>query len=211
MEQIAALARRPALVLAAAAVVVGMGLLAASAGLLGGQPDAAPAEGGLADLGLADETLGAEGAAGEDAPGEVIVYVSGAVVAPDVYRLPAEARVKDLVLAAGGLAADADADRINLAGRLEDGQHVVVPRQSGAAADAPEAAAAGEGGGGGLVNINTATVAELEALPGIGQTTAERIVEHREANGPFQSVEDLQQVRGIGPAALAKIAALVTI
>jgi competence protein ComEA len=151
----------------------------------------------------------------EPAPAEmVIVYVSGAVRAPDVYQLPAEARVKDLVLAAGGFAEEADPDRINLAARLTDGQHVYIPRQGEAGAalgDGSSDEPAGATEQNDLVDINTASVADLDALSGIGQSFAERIVEYRTENGPFQVIEDLQKVKGIGPALFAKIAPHVTV
>ncbi len=140
----------------------------------------------------------------------VVVYISGAVQAPDVYRLPAVARVKDLVLAAGGLAVDADADRVNLAGRLIDGQHVYVPRQGQADPVGVSDNVVGVENSGGMVNLNSASMAELEGLPGIGNAMAQRIIDHRSANGPFGSVDDLANVKGIGPALLAKIAPLVT-
>jgi competence protein ComEA len=144
------------------------------------------------------------------APSTVIVYISGAVRAPDVYELPGEARIKDLVLAAGGLTADADPGRINLAERLKDSQHIHVPslgepthEGAGAedAADAPQSE---------ILNLNTASAADLESLPGVGATLAERIIEYRAANGPFTSIEDLRNVKGIGPALFAQIAPLVS-
>jgi len=147
-------------------------------------------------------------------PDTVIVYVSGAVRSPDVYQLPAAARIKDLVLAAGGLAEDADSERINLAERLVDGQHIHVRRQGEVPPPAPEGTADPSGAAAeqsGLVNINTASAAELDGLPGIGQSFAQRIVEYRTTNGPFKSVEDLQSVKGIGPAIFTKIAPLVTV
>lgn len=146
-------------------------------------------------------------------PETVIVYISGAVRAPDVYQLPAEARVKDLVLAAGGLAPDADPERINLAERLKDGDHLHVLRrgeaQPGAEVEGGSPETATEQGQ--QLNINTASSADLDGLPGIGQALAQRIDEYRTANGPFKSVEDLRNVKGIGPALFAKIAPLVTV
>jgi competence protein ComEA len=145
-------------------------------------------------------------------PEMVIVYVSGAVRAPDVYQLPAQARIKDLVLAAGGLASDADPERINLAGRLKDGDHIHVPSQGEARAES------GDGGTADatdaedtLIDLNTAGAAELDGLPGIGQALAQRIVEYRAASGPFGAVEDLRNVKGIGPALFAQIAPLVSV
>jgi competence protein ComEA len=144
----------------------------------------------------------------------VIVYVSGAVRAPDVYQLPAAARIKDLVLAAGGLAEDADPEQINLAERLADGQHIHVPRQGETPAvdsASAEGAADATTEQSDLININTASATELDGLPGIGQSFAQRIVEYRTANGAFESVDDLRNVKGIGPALFAKIAPLVTV
>jgi competence protein ComEA len=144
-------------------------------------------------------------------PSTVIVYISGAVGVPDVYELPSDARIKDLVLAAGGLTADADPERINLAERLKDSEHVHVPRQG----ESPDAGAAvvdtASVGQGGLLDLNTASASDLDSLPGIGQSFADRIIEYRTANGPFTSVEDLQKVKGIGAALFAKIAPLVSV
>jgi competence protein ComEA len=147
-------------------------------------------------------------------PETVVVYISGAVRAPDVYQLPASARLKDLVLAAGGLSDDADPENVNLAERLTDGQHIRVPRLG---ETPPVAEETGPGAAdeptesGGLLNINTASAAELDGLPGIGQSFAERIIEYRTANGPFKSTDDLRNVKGIGPALFAKIAPLITV
>lgn len=139
----------------------------------------------------------------------VLVYISGAVAHPDVYALPADARVKDLVLAAGGLAADADAVSLNLAAGLSDAQHVHVPAQGEAAggAAAPAAGAATAG----LVDLNRASAAELAELPGIGDAIAERIIDYRDSNGPFATVEDLQNVKGIGPALYEQIQSSITV
>jgi len=119
------------------------------------------------------------------APGTVIVYVSGAVSAPDVYELPLDARIKDLVLAAGGLTADADPERINLAERLNDSEHIHVPRLGEAPSDTSAAADTGSATPDALLNLNTASASDLDSLPGIGQSFAERIIEYRTANGPF--------------------------
>lgn len=214
MPYIAELMRRKALVAAVAAFVAGVALIARSVALAAPQPQPAPAPAALEalagdELGLLDDGLAEAPAPAAGAP--IVVYVSGAVAAPDVYSLPAEARVKDLVMAAGGLSADADLDRINLAARITDGEHVVVPRMG----EAPPAAADGAGAAsdtvGGAIDINSAGADELDALPGIGPAIAERIVSHREANGPFRAVEDLQDVKGIGAALFEQIAPLVTV
>ncbi len=143
----------------------------------------------------------------------IVAYVSGAVRAPDVYQLPVGARVKDLVVAAGGLSDDADIERINLAAPVSDGQHVRVPWIGDATivGEAPPNEPDTGAGSGKLLDLNRATVAELDALPGIGAVLANRIVEWREREGPFQSVDDLGKVDGIGPALLAKLAPLVTV
>lgn len=143
----------------------------------------------------------------------VVVHVAGAVVAPGLHELRAGARVDDAVRAAGGPAPDADLARLNLAAKVADGQRVDVPRQG---ASPPQAApsssmspsgAPGAGGGidGALVDLNQASEAQLEALPGVGPATAAAIVAFRDTNGPFRSVDDLASVKGIGPAKLAQI------
>lgn len=142
----------------------------------------------------------------------IVVYISGAVVHVDAYELPPDARVKDLILAAGGLAPDADAGRINLAARVQDEQHIHVPRVGEAVAPAMEPAGGGTtGAASGQVNINTASAAELEDLPGIGQTLAGRIVTYRTAEGPFAAVDDLRKVPGIGASLLENLRPLITV
>lgn len=150
--------------------------------------------------------------AASSAPPEamVVVQAAGAVVRPGLYRLPPGTRVDDLVTAAGGLATDADADRINLAAPLTDGQKVYVPRIG-------EAVPADAGSGGSAsaapepIDLNTATAAQLDALPGVGPSTAQAIVEYRSQHGRFRSVDDLLNVRGIGPAKLEQIRPLVRV
>jgi competence protein ComEA len=142
-------------------------------------------------------------------PGPIRVHVSGAVRQPDVYELPAGCIVKDAVEAAGGPTDSADLDGINLAVELRDQQQVYVPRQGEVVPMAP--ASAGGGAASGPVNINTATAAELETLPGIGPKTAEAIVEYREANGPFETIEDIMDVPGIGEGTFEKIKDRITV
>jgi competence protein ComEA len=136
------------------------------------------------------------------------VYVTGAVEQPDVYPLPHGSIVKDAILAAGGATADADLERINLAAPLAGGQQVYVPRKGEETSPLPASRSAPEGSG--LINVNTAGTALLESLPGIGPALAQRIVDYREANGPFKSVEDLVSVPGIGPATMDKLRELIT-
>jgi competence protein ComEA len=141
-------------------------------------------------------------------PSPLRVYVSGAVHNPDVVLLPAGSIVKDALLAAGGAAADADLDRVNLALAVTEGQHVYVPRRG--EADLPVPLPAQRASVGLKVNINTADTTALESLPGIGPSLAQRILDYRQAHGPFARIEDIQEVSGIGPATFAKIQDLIT-
>ncbi|MEY3977447.1 MAG: hypothetical protein RLZZ284_303 [Actinomycetota bacterium] len=150
-----------------------------------------------------------------DSPIAIVVHVVGAVVEPGVYELPAGARGDDAVRAAGGLTGDADSRAVNLALQLVDGEQLVIPRRgetlpTNAPRHQPGATAAGTTAPR-LVNINRATVAELDQLPGVGPSTARAIVEHRERYGPYATVDDLLAVRGIGPAKLAEMRAMVTV
>ena len=141
------------------------------------------------------------------------VHVTGAVCQPAVYTLPAGSIVQGAVDAAGGPASDADLDRINLAVELRDQQQVYVPHR-GETSPAPLASGGVSGGGGAagaLINVNTATAAELEKLPRIGPTMAQRILDYREANGPFATVEDIQNVPGVGPATFEGFKDLITV
>jgi competence protein ComEA len=141
-------------------------------------------------------------------PRPLRVYVSGAVQVPDVYALPPDSIVKDALTAAGGPAAEADLDRINLASPLTDGQHVYVPHLG--EDDPPVEPPSGQGPGSLQVNINTADAAALETLPGIGPTIAGRIIDYRQTNGPFNRVEEIMDVSGIGPATFEKIQDLIS-
>ncbi len=141
-------------------------------------------------------------------PRPLRVYVSGAVLQPDVYTLLPDSIVKDALLAAGGPADDADLDRINLALPVADGQHIYVPRQG--EEDLPVELPSRLPGSGSKVNINTADLAALESLPGIGPALAQRIVDYRQAHGPFVRIEDIMEVSGIGPATFQEIQDLIT-
>jgi competence protein ComEA len=157
----------------------------------------------------------ATGTSGAAKKGErVTVHVAGAVATPGVYDLELNARVIDAVEAAGGGAPDADLNRLNLAAKIADGQRVLVQRV-GEAAPAGSASPGGSGGGSAdpsaLVNLNSATPAELEELPGIGPTLAEAIITERERRGGFRSVNELRDVRGIGEKRFADLKDKVTI
>lgn len=148
-------------------------------------------------------------------PAPVIVHVAGAVAQPGVYALPPASRLALAVQMAGGLTADADGERLNLASRLQDGQQVYVPRKGEALPEAAEAVRGGQTtaieqqGGAELININAASATELEQLPGIGAVLAARIVADRQANGPFANVQALDRVEGIGPATCERLAPLI--
>lgn len=144
--------------------------------------------------------------------GVVYAHAAGAVRRPGLYELVAGDRVADLLAAAGGPLGAADLDQVNLAAPVADGTQVIVPRRGEVVAPAPTAPALPGGSTGpGPVNVNTADVAALETLPGVGPATAGAIIEHREANGPFTSVDQLIDVAGIGEAKLAALAGLVAV
>ncbi len=152
-------------------------------------------------------------------PRPLLVYVSGAVARPDVYTLAPDSIVKNAIEAAGGATAQADLTRLNLARSLQNGEQVYVPQKgeespppppaSVEAPATPQSALSTQPGS--KLNINTATAAELEQLPGIGPVLAQRIVEYRTANGPFESIEDVKKVSGIGEAKFEQIKDLITV
>ena len=150
----------------------------------------------------------------------IVVQAAGAVVAPGVFTLPRGARVNDLIAAAGGPSAEADAQSVNLAAVLVDGERLYLPKVGEAATTAPSTStagpvpSAGPPGGtsaavAGPIDINHADAATIDRLPGIGPSTALAIVAYRDANGPYSSPDDLLRVRGIGPAKLAAIRSMV--
>lgn len=149
-------------------------------------------------------------------PEPVSVYITGAVERPGVYQVPRNSRLVEVIAAAGGLREGADITQINLAQKVEDGQRIDIPGTG--EFPTPQLVIGGKGllvtptlPPGGLVNINTADAALLETVPGIGPTIANRIIAYREANGPFQKVEDLLKVSGIGPKTLEKIKPYLTV
>ncbi|MBR2804264.1 MAG: ComEA family DNA-binding protein [Eggerthellaceae bacterium] len=139
----------------------------------------------------------------------LFVHVSGCVANPGLYELEEGSRLASAIEAAGGFTEDAACDSVNLARRLEDGEMVVVSSVSagsGANEEIPEAKTASS-----LVNINTASAEELEQLPGIGPSTAQKIVSDRMANGSFKSPDDLKRVTGIGDKKFETISALICV
>jgi len=143
----------------------------------------------------------------------LVVYVTGAVPRAGVYGLPQGSRVQDAISAAGGFLADANKDGINLARALEDGEQLDIPYAEGASpvigTEVP--AATEETSSSDLININTASQAELETLPGIGPTTAQKIIAYREQSGPFVNPQDIINVSGIGPGTYERIKDLITV
>jgi len=138
-------------------------------------------------------------------PRSAVVHVAGAVRRPGVYRMRPGARVDDALRRAGGATARADLTQVNLAAEVEDGRQVVVPeRAPRAAASASSAAATGPAPGRPL-NVNTATLEQLDALDGIGPGLAQRILDAREERGGFSSVEELAEIPGIGEARMASL------
>jgi competence protein ComEA len=161
----------------------------------------------LALLAVAGRTLAGAGAASEQpsqalvaepaaAAPKLVVHVAGAVRRPGLYRLAEGKRVADAVARAGGATAPADTAAINLAAPLADGMQVLVPRR-----------VAGGGGetAGSRVSLSSATAAELDALPGIGPVTAQKILDYRAEHGGFRSVDDLDAIPGIGPARVEQL------
>jgi competence protein ComEA len=148
----------------------------------------------------------------------IAVHVAGAVANPGVVELPAGSRVIDAVDAVGGAVPDADLDRLNLAAKLVDGQRIFVPKVGQAdpgAMNGDDTSGSGGGPGaaapGGKLNLNTATAAQLEELPGIGPTYAQAIIAERQRRGGFKSVNELRTVHGIGDKRFAELAPLVTV
>jgi competence protein ComEA len=139
----------------------------------------------------------------------LIVDVAGAVRKPGVYQFQDGDRVVDAIEAAGGPTAKASLDALNLAAPLTDGVQILVPVTAPAGAAPPPGAVGSEPAT--LININTASATDLEALPGIGEVIAQRIVDYRTQNGPFASVDGLLDVSGIGDATLGDIHDLVTV
>jgi competence protein ComEA len=163
------------------------------------------------------------GAAASGAPGSaaggIVVSVAGRVRHPGLVTLPAGARVADAIAAAGGAVAGTDLTFVNLARRVADGELVVVgvTPPPGAGVDAGGGAGGSDGGSGsgggaaGPVNLNTASLVQLQTLPGVGPVLAQRIVEYRTAHGGFHTVSDLRQVSGIGDTRFAQLKDLVTV
>jgi competence protein ComEA len=169
-------------------------VVAAAWFLLRGGAAAAPAAAPVAAIKVED-----------DGGGSVVVHVAGAVHDAGVYRLRAGARVSDAVERAGGATRRADLSQVNLAAKVEDGRQVLVPRRVAATAAPAPAGTVAPGQPAVPVNLNTATLEQLDQLSGVGPATAQKIIDYREEHGGFGSVEELGQVPGIGDVRLASL------
>ena len=177
---------------------VAVALLLVGARALRADAGAATAEAGVAVAGAAPTAaLSVDGGGGD-----IVVDVSGAVLRPGVYRMPAGARVIDAMKRAGGAAPGAVVEAINRAARLTDGQQVVVPAK---AAAEPPARPRLRRGRSGPISLGSATVEQLDTIDGIGPVTAQNIVEYRDQHGGLSSVEQLDEVSGIGPATMESL------
>jgi len=136
----------------------------------------------------------------------VVVDVVGAVRRPGLYRLPQRARIADAVTRAGGSTAKADLAQVNLAAPLADGEQIVIPRRG---APAPGGSAAASSSPTSPVQLSTATLEQLDSLPGVGPVTAQKIIDYRQEHGAFRSVDELDAVPGIGPKRLDQLHKLV--
>ncbi len=169
--------------------------------------------GSSGDSSFGGDEEGGEGDGGDEEGGEftldgqagdLVVDVTGAVARPGVYRLPAGSRVNDALQRAGGAAAKAQLEAVNLAARLADGQQVVVPERGPAGTSASAGTASAEES---PISLGTATVEQLDTIDGIGPVTAEDIVAYREEHGGLSSVDQLDQISGIGPATMTALRA----
>jgi competence protein ComEA len=167
------------------------------------------------ESGGSTQSTGLAGSAGSAGSEIVVVDVVGKVRHPGLVRLPAGSRVDDAVRAAGGASPGADLSGLNLARRLVDGEQIAVgvtgAAGGGGATAGPPNSGATAPGGGGPVNLNTASLEQLDSLPGVGPVLAQRIIDWRTAHGRFDSVDQLSQVSGIGAAKFADLRALVTV
>jgi competence protein ComEA len=182
------------------AVIIALGVLLLQRSSSAASPPGAAAAGGAVPIAVDDEAGGPRG--------RVLVHVAGEVRRPGVYTLRAGARVADAVQRAGGARRRADLSAVNLASKLEDGRQVLVPRRVGggvAAGVAPSAGTTVPGAPAQPIDLNTATLEQLDTLDGVGPATAQKIIDYRTEHGGFGSVDELGQVAGIGEKRMAAL------
>jgi competence protein ComEA len=203
-----------------AAVITGVWVLAERPRALAVSASAAPIPGAGTPLGTSapgsgpSATSPAPGSSAPSSPDLVVVDVAGKVHRPGLYRLPSGARVDDALKAAGGPLAGVDLTSLNLAARVVDGQQIPVGLPgAGSGAGPPAANSVGStpGAGAGPIDLNTATLDQLETLPGVGPVLGQHILDWRDQHGQFTSIDQLQDVTGIGPAKFAEIKGLVSL
>jgi competence protein ComEA len=199
----------PAVVLVVVGAVVGASVLWLMAWPRGAPVPAAP--GGAWPSSVSPGTAVTPAGGPTDGPATVVVDVAGAVRRPGVVELPAGSRVIDAVSAAGGTRTHADTTTVNLARVLVDGEQVVVPGRGQQGSPSSALSPVATPGATSPVDLNTATLEQLDALPGIGPVLAQRIIDWRTANGGFSTVDQLREVSGIGDATFADLEPLVDV
>lgn len=137
-------------------------------------------------------------------PTKIYAQVSGAVHKPGIYKIAENLRAKDLIEIAGGALPEADIDKVNLVTKIKDGKRINVPLKKLEKIQAGSKPAT-------TIHLNTATAKDLQALPGIGQKTAETIIDYRQENGPFQTLDELAHIKGLGPKTLEKIKPILSL
>jgi competence protein ComEA len=196
-------------------VVLAVAVIAIGARYVIGARDPGAASAGTLILSSASPSPASAAPAPSPSPPDVVVYVCGEVRAPGVVRLPSTARVADALKQAGGATSAAEMSAVNLAARLADGQQIIVPRSGEPAAAAAVASAASSGAGATVpaapVNINTASLEELDTLDGVGPSTAQKIIDYRTANGGFKTIDEIKEVSGIGDAKFAAMKDSITV
>lgn len=158
------------------------------------------------------ETASATNEVNQPEPATITVYVCGSVKRPANVTLPKDARVEDAIKLAGGATESADLNAINLAQKLSDAEKVYVPKKGEIIeANGNSGGGSGRASANGKININKATEAELDALPGIGPSTAKKIIAYRNSKGGFRSIEELNNVSGIGDAKYGEVKDMITV
>lgn len=209
------LAHKALLVAILFCVFAASGFAAASLGTGGGELIERSEQGRQSDSGSAESAAASfdSASSSEAKTEELYVDIDGAVASPGVYRLADGSRIADAIDAAGGLSEGADVSSLNRAQKLVDGQkvHVPIAGETPASPDADSGSGASSGQTSALVNINTASVEELQSLSGVGPSTAQAIVDDRTQNGAFSSIEDLMRVSGIGEKKFEKLRSQVCV